>query len=255
MREATLKQTQPDLSIIIPAYHEENRIGHTLDELAVFLKHDNFFKLKTVEVLVVAADSPDKTRETILAKKRQFKQLKLLQPGPKIGKGRDVQFGMQHATGSIVVFMDADMATPLIHLRKFYNACTGDSDLVIGTRNLHTYRPNLVRRLFASIGNVLFRLAGGIWIEDSQCGFKMCKQAAAKICYPKLTILGWGFDMEVLTIAKVNGLKIKHYRINDWKDVPGGTFTDNVISISLQAVKDLLHIVLNRLNGSYIQVK
>jgi dolichyl-phosphate beta-glucosyltransferase len=217
----------------------------------MFLKADRFFKQKEVEVIVVAADVPDKTHEILLAKRKLFKRFKLLKPGQHVGKGRDVRYGMLHASGKIIVFMDADLATPLHHLEKFYKACQKDNDVVIGTRNLFKYRPNLTRRIVSSIGNILFRLVSGVWIEDSQCGFKMFNKYAAQLCFSKMSIMEWGFDMEVLTIAKVNGLKMKSYRINDWRDMPNSTFTEGLFSTSLRSLRDLGRIVINRINGTY----
>jgi glycosyltransferase involved in cell wall biosynthesis len=244
------KSKQVDLSIVIPAYCEEKRIGKTLDKLAIFLKHDSYFGHKAVEVIVVAANAPDRTEDIILSKQHLFKLLKIIKPKVRVGKGRDVRLGMMHATGEIIVFMDADLATPLHHLEKFYKACD-ENDIVIGTRNLLKYRPNFIRRIFAIVGNVLFRLVSGIWIEDSQCGFKMFKRKAARKCFFNLTILGWGFDMEVLAIARTNRMKIKYYRINDWKDIPGSTFTDGLFKTSLHSLRDLAHIKIKLLKDSY----
>src|SRR5215471_11702106 len=124
----TAAQKQPDLSIVIPAFHEEKRIGQTLEELAAFLDRDEFFKGKDVEVVVVVADSPDKTKEFVTAKQGLFHHFVFLKPGPKVGKGRDVQYGMLRASGKLAVFMDADLATPLHHMKQFYDACTGGDD-------------------------------------------------------------------------------------------------------------------------------
>ena len=237
---ATLKQ--PDLSIVIPAYREEKRIGTSLDKLAVFLRQDDFIKTKTVEVIVVAADALDKTQEIVLNKANLFEQLVLLKPGPKLGKGRDVKYGMLKANGKMVAFMDADLATPLYHLNQFYQACEQGSDVVISTRNLLTYRKNFTRRCLSYAGNLLFRLIGGLWVEDSQCGFKLFNRKAAKLCFANLSILGWGFDMEVLAIAKSNKLKIKAYRINDWDNMPNSTFDENIFITILNSIKNLWQI-------------
>jgi glycosyltransferase involved in cell wall biosynthesis len=242
---------QPELTIVIPALREEQRIGSTLDELAGFLKHDLFFKRKDVEVLVVAADSPDKTKDIVLAKRKLFKHLILLEPGPEVGKGRDVQVGMLRASGKVVIYMDADLATPLHHLERFYKACVGGSDIVAGTRNILKHHPSVIRRAISNIGNILFQVAGGVWIEDSQCGFKMFRKRAAQICFTKLTIMGWGFDMEILTIAHANNLKIASYRIDDWRSVPGGTFTEDMLRTTVRSLGDLGLIVLGRLTGAY----
>ena len=244
---------QPDLSIVVPAYREEKRIGATLDELAEYIRTQAFLKPLVVEVIVVSADSPDKTHEIIRSKQKLFKNFQFVTPGPKLGKGRDVRAGMLKARGKIVIYMDADLATPLHHLEKFYDACKKGSDVVIGTRNLLKHHHSKFRTMISNGGNLLFRVAGGVWVEDSQCGFKMFNEHANKLCFSKMTILLWGFDMEVLAIANANGLKIKSFRISDWKDMPDSTFTGNMVQNSLNSLKDLAHIVRNRLCGVYLE--
>jgi dolichyl-phosphate beta-glucosyltransferase len=243
---------QPDVSIVIPAYREEKRIGPTLDELAAFLKRDAFFKRKDVEVVVVAADAPDKTHEIVNTKQTLFKRFVFLKPGPLVGKGRDVQYGMLRASGKVAVFMDADLATPLHHLKTFYEACVSGNDVVIGTRNLRTYRANVLQGLFASLGNLLYRLGSGMQIEDTQCGFKMFNARARQLCFSKLTILGWGFDIELLAIAQANGLRIKATRIDDYQHMPYSTHTEGATAITLRSVRDFGHITVRRLRGAYL---
>lgn len=245
--------SQTDLTIVIPAYNEEKRIGVTLEKLASFLNHDDFFKHKEVEVIIVAADTIDETQKIVTAKQKLFKHAELLKPGPVVGKGRDVQFGMLRAKGKLIMFMDADLASPLYHIEKFYKECSMDTDVVIGTRNLLTYRPSLTRRVLSILGNILFRMSSGIWIEDSQCGFKMFNRKACQLCFTKMTISGWGFDMEILTIAKENRLKIKSYRINDWIDMPNSTFNERAFRTILRSLRDMGHILINRFNKSYIK--
>lgn len=242
---------QPDLSIVIPAYCEERRIGKTLDELAAFLVRDTSFKHQDVEVIVVAADSPDKTHEIVLTKQRLFKNLLLLKPGARVGKGRDVQHGMQRAHGKFITFMDADLATPLHHLHEFYNACEDGSDIVIGTRDLFHYRTSWIRNIYSGLGNRLYQLTAGIHIEDTQCGFKMFTYDAAQLCFSKLTILGWGFDLEILAIAKANHLEVTPIRIDDWEDKPFSTYTDGALRVTVRSVRDFIHVTLSTLTGNY----
>ncbi len=243
----------PDLTILIPAYREEKRIGKTLDELAGFLKKDKFFKDINIEVMVVAADSPDRTIEIVWQKRKLFKNFKLLKPGERVGKGRDVKFGMLKARGKAIIFMDADLATPLRHLQKFYEAYQEGWDVIVGTRNLLKHHKSVMRRSLSNAGNLLFRFAGGVWIEDSQCGFKMFSNKAAKVCFSHLTILKWGFDMEILAIAKANKFKIKVFRINDWKHQPHGTFEDKVLQNAIHSLVDLGHIFRRRVRRQYKQ--
>ena len=144
---STQSTSQPDLSIIIPAYREGVRISKTLDELADFLHDDKLLKNLNVELIVVSATSPDNTHAVVSSKSIKFKDFKLLKPGPKVGKGRDVQYGMMRAHGKVIVFMDADLATPLRHLPQFYRAQQKGADIVIATRNLRKHHPSAVRRL------------------------------------------------------------------------------------------------------------
>ncbi len=249
--QKNLVAKQPHLSIVIPAYCEEKRIDSTLDTLSQFLDHDPFFKSKTVEVIVVVADSPDKTLDTVKMKKHLFKHFRLVRAGPKVGKGYDVREGMLRARGKFIMFMDADLATPLEHLEEFYKACQRGNEVVIGTRNLAKHHLNIIRRSISIFGNILFQIVGGMWIEDSQCGFKMFNECASQVCFSKMTIYGWSFDMEILTIAKTNSISIKTIRIDDWSDVPGGTFNENTLLIIFRSLRDLGYIAKNRLIGTY----
>lgn len=232
-----------DISIVLPAYCEERRIGSSLDELAAFLTHDEFFKNMVIEVLIVAADAPDRTKSIVLSKLDLFESAKLLEPGPKVGKGRDVQFGMLKASGKFVIFMDADLATPLSHLKQFYRECESGSDVVIGVRDLLTYRGSRLRGVFSWLGNLLYRFITGSPITDTQCGFKMFTKAAVAACFTDLQILGWNFDLEVLARAQKAQLKVRQLPIAEWKDMPYTTFKDNPLQIAYGMTRDMIKIV------------
>jgi len=248
-----MNSTNPKLTILIPALREEKRIGKTLDELASFLRSDKLLSKIDVEVLVVSATSTDATHEVVLSKVKKFKNLNLLKPGAPIGKGRDVKYGMLRAKGEVVIFMDADLATPLKHLPQFYKSyINGDADVIIATRNLRKHHASKLRRLLSNTGNLLFRIASGVWVEDSQCGFKMFSKDAAKVCFSKLTIMKWGFDMEVLAIARANKLNIETRRINDWISVPGGTFEAGFVGNALSSLNELMYIFINRVKRTYV---
>lgn len=240
-----------DLSIVIPALNEERRIGDTLDELADFLRSNPTLKELSVEVVVVSADGVDRTHQIVETKEALFDTFVFLKPGRRVGKGRDVQYGMLRARGNAVVFMDADLATPLRHLPKFYKAIVKGNEVVIGTRNIRKHHKHALRIMVSNVGNFLFRIAGGLWIEDSQCGFKMFNREAAQVCFSKLRIMKWGFDMEILAIAKANRYKIKSYRINDWKAMPHGTFEEGFLSNSVDSLGELTVILKRRISGAY----
>ena len=241
---------QPQLSIVIPAFGEAQRIGTTLSELAAYLRTDDYFKNMTVEVLVVAAKAHDATPNIAAAKGKLFRNFQLLLPGAKVGKGRDVQFGVLRAKGKFVVFMDADLATPLYHLQEFYKACQ-HADVVIGTRNLLTYRHSLLQGLFAGLGNSLYRITGGAQVEDTQCGFKMFTSAAAQLCFGRLTVMDWGFDMELLAIIRANKLRLTAIRIDDWHDMPDSTHAENAWQVLFRTTAQHLQITAKYLRGLY----
>jgi dolichyl-phosphate beta-glucosyltransferase len=251
MRHSIVKSSQVQLTIIIPALREEKRIGKTLDQLAVLLRKDKTLSNMNVEVLVVSANSTDRTHRVVLEKKSEFNNLKLLKPGAVVGKGRDVQFGMMRAKGDAVLFMDADLATPLRHIVPFYKTYQKGADVVIATRNLHKHHDKFLRRILSNTGNALFKIASGVWVEDSQCGFKLFSKEASQVCFSRLTIMGWGFDMEVLAIAKANKFAIVKKRINDWKSVPGGVFEVGFLMNAVKSLGELAHIFLRRMSGAY----
>lgn len=239
------------LSIIIPALNEELRIGDTLLQLSGYLETNSLMKKIPSEVIVVAADGGDNTVAVARKHASKFDSFRILQPGNPVGKGRDVKVGMLAARGEVVVFMDADLATPLRHLAPAYKKIISGADVVIGTRNLRKHHKSILRRTLSNTGNLAFRIFGGVWVEDSQCGFKMFNKKASDLCFEKLTIKKWGFDMEVLAIAQVNRLKIETIRVNDWKHVEGGNFDGDVIKHAKDTLIDLLVIFKNRVSGAY----
>lgn len=243
---------QFDLTIVIPALNEEKRIVKTLSKLNDFLSNDFTMNKLCCEVIIVSADSNDNTHFLINKITKNLNNYRSIFPGKKIGKGRDVRIGMLAASGRNIVYMDADLATPLYYLPMFIKLIEKGNDIVIATRNLRTHHPNIIRRILSNTGNFAFRLLGGVSVEDSQCGFKMFSTKAAKICFSRQTIMYWGFDMEILTIAKIRKLKLCCVRINDWQHVKYGTFHESqVIANALSTLKDLLYIFLNRLLGVY----
>jgi dolichyl-phosphate beta-glucosyltransferase len=240
-----------DLSIVIPAYREEKRIGKTLDQLALYINTSAYLQKINVEVIVVSADSADKTHKIVTEKSKDFSNFIFIKPGSRVGKGRDVKAGVLAAGGAAVLFMDADLATPLWHIEQFYQIYQKGADVVVATRGIHRDQNDLGRAILSTMGNFLYRIAGGIWIEDSQCGFKLFSAQAADACFQKLTILGWGFDMEVLAAAKANCLTIQAVHIDDWKAIPGGSFEDSIARNVLHALVDLFVIFSRRISGQY----
>jgi dolichyl-phosphate beta-glucosyltransferase len=244
-----MSENKIEYSIVIGALREEKRIGKTLEELYFFLKERNI--LEITEVVVVIAASGDNTYDIVKSYRSSFVHMTIIQPGDPVGKGRDIKLGMLKAYGKMRIFMDADLATPLHHLDTVFENWEKEKfDVLIGVRNLVTIHKDIFRRSISRIGNLVFFLVGGFYIQDTQCGFKAFSKEAAEKCFSKLTRMSWSFDMELLIIAKLNGYKIEQIDIVDWKDVPGGTFSGS-LGHSIQFFRDQIRIFINRILGVY----
>lgn len=243
--------SQVDLSIIIPARNESKRIGGMLESLAKYLKKHPHGH---TEVLIVINHSSDNTAEVAKQYRKLFDSYQVitrtLHPGKK---GAGVQTGMLRARGKYRIFMDADLATPLHHLEEVRKYIKGGSDVIIGVRNLASSHKGL-RKLISNFGNLLVHIVLGLRINDTQCGFKAFRDEVAMDIFAKQKITGWGFDMEVLAIAKKRGYSIAQIPINDWQDVAGGSLNNVAVTGALSTFKDLLRIRWNLLRGIYKQV-
>ena len=242
----------PRLSIIIPTYNEAGRIGKTLDDLADYLKKEKI----DAEVIVADASSPDGTSKIVLKHKKYFKELALLDAGPKppgkFIKGRQVKAGMLKAKGDIVLFMDADLATPLKYIKEAISQIDSGNEVSICVRNLQKSHKGL-RRIISGFGNFLVQLLLLPGISDTQCGFKAFTKDSVKVIFPLQTIDGWGFDMEVLAIARKKGYTIGLIQVPDWQDIKEGSKISGTspIKASLQTFGDLLRIRWQIIRGRY----
>lgn len=205
-----------DLTIVVPAFQEEQVIDATLTQLKKYI--DSELKDVSTEVIVVTADSKDKTAKIVRRHSNKFKNFKFIEPGPKVGKGRDVREGMMKASGNLIIFTDADLATPLHHVREAIDILKhGETEIVIGVRDLSNIHTG-ARKIVSLGGNLLTRIAIDRSIKDTQCGFKGFTHNSAKDIFGRLKKLGWDFDIEVIAIARSRGYNIYHKRIDDWKE-------------------------------------
>jgi dolichyl-phosphate beta-glucosyltransferase len=208
--------TKPRLSIIIPAFREAHIIKQSLDTLYDFLVKNNL--LETTEVIVVAAQAGDDTGHIANEESGRFSHFQVVEPRTAVGKGRDVRRGFLAAHGSIQLFTDADLATPLHHILdtlKIFE--TTDSKVVIGVRSLGKIHSG-IRAFISRFGNVIAKTLLGMNINDTQCGYKAFTAEAAALIFKRQTVQTWGFDMELLYIAKKHGQKIYTQSIPDWHD-------------------------------------
>jgi len=192
----------PRYSIVIPAYNESSRIRPTLDELLRFTKNHSW----DVEILVVDDGSRDDTAQIVRDYGKTHPQVLLVENPGNRGKGFSVRNGMLHASGDICLFTDADLSSPMSEAQKLFDALTEGADIAIGSRwlrsELQTERQPLYRQLFGRIYNIVLRIFLGLNFADTQCGFKAFRREAAHSIFPLQKIERWGFDPEILFLAR-----------------------------------------------------
>ena len=242
------------LSVVIPAYNEENNLKKgVLSQVENYLKKTNL----DYEVLIVDDGSSDNSKEIIekfLSKHRKFKLIEKAHGGKAIA----VMTGMEKATGDIILFTDMDQATPIDQWDKFYPKFTSGSDIVIGSRQGRKGAP-LIRKLAAWGFSVLRGIILGLPFKDTQCGFKAFNKKAVEKIIPKINkewgiihfkggAVNAGFDVELLYLAKKYGFKIAEVLV-EWNYVD--TERVQVIKDALAAIYDMLRIRVNDLKGKY----
>lgn len=246
-----MSTNKPELSIVIPALNEERFIARSLLALRKYLVEQGI--LSTTEVVVVAAGNKDQTASLAKAQADDFAWFQVLTPPRKVGKGRDVKLGVIAAQGKYIIFMDADLATPLHHLTTAREMLSQGSDVVIGVRNLWVIHKEIKRRIASVLGNWLVRFFLLPRLSDSQCGFKGFSRQAAQAIFPKLTIVGWGFDMELLVIAESEKLRVAQIQIDDWFDPRPlkGLGGETTWQVGIRTLRELFHIRRQRSAGMY----
>lgn len=247
------KEGTPTLSILIPTLNEGRRIGTSLEKLADYLKEKKY----DAEVIVVDSLSQDKTRTEAERYAKKFATFHFLQTGPNVGKGKQVRDGMFAARGRYVMFMDADLATPLKYIDEVYGLIERDAKVAICVRDLGDTHTG-VRKFISGFGNWLAQMLIVPGIKDTQCGFKVFERDVARDIFGRQKIVGWGFDMEVLAIARKQGYPIELIDVPDWKDVADGTFSNSSlksIRLAIRTFLDLLRIKWGLITGQYNHVR
>lgn len=233
------------LSIIIPVYNEEKRICH-LEEVFTFFRNLPF----SWELIVVNDGSQDRTLEALQAW-RDNKNFRIISYGQNRGKGYAIKQGMLQAEGQYRLFMDIDLSTPLEEFNKFM-PWLGTADIIIGTRKsqigqIIEHQPKLREILgkgFTKLSQVWLRVK----VSDFTCGFKCFSCEAAQIIFPRLKIERWGFDSEILFLAKKFGLSVKEVGVR-WRNDPHTKV--NLKRDIWRSLCDLIQIRLNDWQGKY----
>ncbi|HJQ14800.1 MAG TPA: glycosyltransferase [Anaerolineales bacterium] len=201
--------TSPELSLIIPAYNEEALIVSTLDGLASYLST----RLETYEIIVVDDGSEDKTVRCIQDwKENSQADLHLLINERNMGKGFSIRRGVMESRGRFIIFIDADLPYELHAIDDFLNILRSGHDLAIGSRVLPGSEVKGVPVLRYISGQIFSWMVQAVLFQglpDTQCGFKSFRSGAAREIFRRLTISGFGFDVEMLFVARKLKLAIQ----------------------------------------------
>jgi glycosyltransferase involved in cell wall biosynthesis len=194
--------SHPQLSIVIPAYNESARIEKTLERVMSCVAEQGW----DAEVLVVDDGSKDDTASVVKRWMERHPRLHLVQNPGNRGKGYSVRNGLLQAAGDVVMFTDADLSAPMEEAERLLAAIADGADVAIGSRWMdrtrQTIHQPLYRQFFGRCFNWITRSVMGLPFKDTQCGFKAFKRSAAQVIFRLQTIERWGFDPEILFIAR-----------------------------------------------------
>jgi len=202
----------PKLSIVIPAYNEGKRLGRTLERIRMyFTEGHSELGLGDIEVIVVDDGSVDATSQVVQSYVPKIAGLRLVSNGANYGKGYSIRRGMLEARGRIALFSDADLSSPIEESEKLLGAIEAGSDVAIGSRDLDRSlieaHQSPVREVAGMIFNGFVRLLTGLPFRDTQCGFKAFRQECCRVIFEQQRIRRFGFDPEILFLARRHGLK------------------------------------------------
>lgn len=240
----------PELSIIVPAHNEAERILPYLQQIADFFQKQE----RSYEVLVVDDGSTDDTALVVRDAADSNPAIELIQLPFCQGKGAAVRLGMQSASGYLQLFTDADGATPIQEITRLEKAVADGADLAIGSRALAASSLNFAvrsrshRSVLGAVFNAVVQHSGieGIW--DTQCGFKLFRRVIAQDLFGNSSINGFGFDVELLYLARKRGYRIAEVPVN-WTDQPGSKV--RIFKDGLATLRELAIIRRNYTRGLY----
>jgi len=235
-------------SIVIPAYNESARLGDALETVLAYLHSRHW----PAEVIVVNDGSRDNTAEIVRTFAAKDPAVRLVENPSNRGKGYSVRNGMLNARGRVVLFSDADLSSPIEEAAKLIQALDAGADIAIGSRWLRsetqTRRQPLYRQIFGRVYNLMLRLILGLQFADTQCGFKAFKQPALHAIFPLQQIERWGFDPEILFLARKFAFKVEEVPVL-WGH-SGGTRI-HPLKDGSRMFLEMLYIRWNDLTGKY----
>jgi dolichyl-phosphate beta-glucosyltransferase len=242
------------LSIVIPVYNSGVRLADVVASVVSYCRaHGMFF-----ELLVVDDGSDEETRATLATAQREHRELRVLRNEPNRGKGYSIRRAYAECAGTHVVFTDADLPYGLDSIEAALAMIDGGADLVIGSRVLpdsivrmssehfpYIFARHLLGRTMLRAVNLIFGLA----VSDTQCGFKVCRQAVARYLASRLTIDRFAFDVELIFAARKAGYQIVEIPVQ--LNYTGHMTTVRVLRDAPVVLRDLFRIKLADWWGHY----
>jgi glycosyltransferase involved in cell wall biosynthesis len=242
-----MSSSEPELSIIIPAYNEELRLPVTLERIATYIAESG----RETEVVVVDDGSKDGTAAVAEYFQIKIPSLRIVSNGVNRGKGFSVRRGMQEARGRVALFTDADLSAPIEETDKLL-AALDKNDIAIGSRamdrRLITVHESPFREFAGIIFNKIVQLILWLPFVDTQCGFKAFVREKCGIIFEQQTIERFGFDPELLYLARHHGLHAVEIPVR-WGHSPATKVS--MLRDSFQMFLDVFAIRWNALRGRY----
>jgi dolichyl-phosphate beta-glucosyltransferase len=241
--------TAETLSIVVPAYNEEQRLPATLDRLVSYTASST---VKVAEIIVVDDGSKDGTAVLVEKRAAQDPVLRLLKNPGNRGKGYAVRNGMLSAKGDWILSTDADLSAPIGEVEKLIAAAGREQAVVaIGSRALDrklvkVHQP-ILREASGRAFNVAMRMITGLPFRDTQCGFKLFRRHAAQEIFSRQIEEGFSFDVEDLLIAQELGLRSVEVPV-EWSNVEG---TKVSLAQGMKSFADLVRIRMRGMQGKY----
>jgi dolichyl-phosphate beta-glucosyltransferase len=236
------------LSVVIPAYNEEKRLPNSLNNILNHLNNKDY----KYEIIIVDDGSKDSTIDVIQKFGKKYSQIYLLKNLKNMGKGFSVKKGILQSSGKYVLFTDADLSTPIEEVDKFIETLERGFDIATASRFLPNSNLAIPQPWHRKLMGFLFRyLVSFIALKgftDTQCGFKCFREKVAKDIFSRQRLTGFGFDVEILFIAK----KLKYNIIEIpvvWRDSPQTRLNPFIHPIKM--LFDLFKIRIYNLKGAY----
>jgi glycosyltransferase involved in cell wall biosynthesis len=238
---------RPMVSIVIPVFNEASRIGNSIQKIDEFRQKTSH----SVEIIVVDDGSTDGTVEVIQSYQRSA--IKVFRNPENHGKGYSVRQGVLSATGTYVLFTDADLSAPIEEMEKLLDIALREGvEIVIGSRAVNRNYIEKHQSSFRELGGILFnrmvRLLLGLKVHDTQCGFKLFHREKMRRIFEKQTTPGFGFDPEILFMAQRRQFRIREVPVR-WSHSEGSKV--HFLRDGIRMFSDLIRIRWNFITGKY----